>query len=268
MFLLNKKMYYKINDLIPKNNILCCSIINHTQDGMIYVDNTDYPQSFLLRNNAGTYYVSGNLHNKQFVDDLIKYLKTVENHNVYYDLYASSREWIDYIGKELSGNVVRLGRVNFEYNENFNFINTNRIDLPESYHLLEMDENLYEKYIAEIDKSYAMIFSSSHDFLTSSFGYCIIHENAFISACSAYHISENLTEVDVWTNSNYRNKGYATIVVSAFVNHCKEKGLKALWNADSGNAVSIHLAEKCGFEKTFEEQELWWHQDKWQIEHI
>ena len=110
-----------------------------------------------------------------------------------------------------------------------------------------MNEKLYEKYVAEIDSSYAMIFPSAHDFVTTSFGYCILHEDEFVSTCNAYHISKKHAEVDVWTNKNYRNKGYATIVVNAFVNRCKNKGLQAQWNADKGNVASIHLAKKCGF---------------------
>lgn len=266
MYLLDKDLYHIMNGIIPKDASLAHAIIEQIQDGEIYVDNTVQPKSYFIRNRSGAYYIGGDLNNKQFREPLIEYLKNKENHKIYYDLYASSSEWINYMEKELSGNVVRLGRVNFQHNEKSSTENMQAIDLPESFRLLPLDEELYERYVSEVDDSYAMIFSSAHDFVTKSFGFCILNQNEFVSTCNAYHISEHTAEVDVWTNNKYRNQGYATLVVYAFVEHCIKTNKLALWNSDKGNTASIHLASKCGFEKTYEEEELWWHEDKWQIE--
>ena len=196
MYLLDKDLYYIMNRIVPEDTCLNHAIIEQIQEGEIYVDNTEQPESYFIRNSSGAYYIGGNLNNKQFREQLAAYLKNKENHKIYYDLYASSSEWIDYMEKELSG-VVRLGRLNFQYNEKSCTEKIQAIDLPESFRLVALDEKLYERYVSEVDDSYAMIFSSAHDF---------------------------------------------------------------------ANAASIHLAKKCGFEKTYEEEELWWHEDKWQIE--
>lgn len=266
MYLLVKDSYHVMNNIIPEECSLGHAIIEQIQDGKIYVDNTVEPKSYFIRNSSGGYYVGGDLNNTQFREQLIEYLKNKENHKTYYDLYASSSEWIHYMEKELSGNVVRLGRINFEYNEKSCTEKMQVIDLPESFRLVALDEKLYEKYVSEVDDSYAMIFSSAHDFVTNSFGFCILNQNEFVSTCNAYHVSKHTAEVDVWTDSKYRNQGYATMVVREFVKHCRMKNQLPLWNADKGNIASNHLASKCGFEKIYEEEELWWHEDKWQIE--
>lgn len=117
MYLLVKDLYHVMNNIIPEECSLGHAIIEQIQDGKIYVDNTVEPKSYFIRNSSGGYYVGGDLNNTQFREQLIEYLKNKENHKTYYDLYASSSEWIHYMEKELSGNVVRLGRINFEYNE-------------------------------------------------------------------------------------------------------------------------------------------------------
>lgn len=268
MYLLEKELYDSMKNIVSNNgtNTLVQAVLEQIQEGMVYADNKENPKAYLIRNSSGAYFVGGDPTQKQFTEKLVEYLKDKNNHKIYFDLYSSSNEWIDIIEKELIGNVVRLGRVNYKYSPYGEKEKIQTEELQEPFRMVAMDESLYERYVSEIDGSYTAIFSSSHDFVTKSFGFCILNQDEIVSTCNAYHVCSHMAEVDVFTNNNYRNQGYGTIVVDAFVEYCKKKKLLAVWNADKGNEISQHLAQKCGFEYTYEEDELWWHEDKKQIE--
>jgi RimJ/RimL family protein N-acetyltransferase len=49
-----------------------------------------------------------------------------------------------------------------------------------------------------------------------------------------------------------RNRGFATAVAQAYLDHCMMHGWIPLWTADEINAASIAVAQNLGFEKVGE----------------
>ena len=162
----------------------------------------------------------------------------------------------------LEGHVVKLVRSIYCYkNLNKNMFYNFKSKVPKDFALKSMDEDLYNKYASEIDPSYSDIWGSSDQFLERGFGFCILHNGEFISACNTFYVGHGCAEIDIMTKSEHRGQGFATITCSAFIEHCLNYELIPTWDADLGNEPSNKLALKLGFEKEKDISILWWHEN-------
>jgi len=60
-------------------------------------------------------------------------------------------------------------------------------------------------------------------------------------------VSARHANIDVETVAPFRRGGLASLVCRAFIDHCRERGLTPLWEADDANAASRTLAHTLGF---------------------
>lgn len=88
-------------------------------------------------------------------------------------------------------------------------------------------------------------FESIDDFIDRGIGYAILHDGKIVSAATSFSIYDEGIEIEIATNSDYRKKGLATIVASALILDCLDKGKYASW--DGANPESVKLAEKLGY---------------------
>jgi len=118
--------------------------------------------------------------------------------------------------------------------------------LPEGYELKRIDESLVnEDSLHELSPEFTGLFDSTEDYLKRGLGFCIVHKGQVVSGASSFSIYDNGLEIEVATDSNHLKMGLATIVSSALILDCIEKGIYPNW--DAANPESLNLGKKLGY---------------------
>jgi len=118
--------------------------------------------------------------------------------------------------------------------------------LPEGYELKRIDESLVnEASLHEVSPDFTSQFDSAQDYLNRGLGFCIVHRGKVVSGASSFSIFDNGLEIEVATDDDHRNMGLATIVSSALILDCIEKGIYPNW--DAVDQKSHDLAKKLGY---------------------
>ena len=232
------------------------SVIENVQPGKIFVNCKEDPKSCLIASRGGKYIVVGDNTDSEFNRDLCKYLSDKRNHNIYYDLYASSDEWIDLLQNQLVGQTVTLSHTSFEFNES-KFFNQ-KIKVPEEFMVLPMNGKLFEQHQNSDRVDY---WGTKDNFLLHGIGFCVVIEDQIVCRCISGFVGNGRAEIDIYTHESYRNRGLAKLLCSVFINYCLTHRLVPNWGCDTGNKASARLATSLGFEKTNETKMLWWHED-------
>ncbi|SDW07709.1 GNAT family N-acetyltransferase [Paenibacillus sp. CF384] len=239
------------------------SVINHTQSGIVFVDNEMDPTCSLIVNSYGVYFLAGSGDNELFMNEVIAYLLNPQNHPNYYDLYASTSDLLQPISDRLAGKTVLLHRSSFSFDlSKFHNLRNSLHKLPEQFVMRRMDGRLFDKYQHELDSSYQSLWGSSKDFMDHGFGYCIMKDDQFVSVCNAMFVGGGYADIDIVTVDDYQKQGLATLTGVSFIEHCLNYNLIPNYNCDAGNQRSIQLARKLGFIHNHDYPMLWWHQDQ------
>jgi len=258
--------FNKVIQLLNNEKVHCTfayAVAEGKQPGRIYADNNVEPKCCLITCRSGKYLVAGDSRDNDFYGFVSEYLYNRENHGNYYDLYSSSQDWIVKLDDTLGDNAAKLSRQVFQWNYLYlSSISKWSRMLPKGFELKKMDADLFEKYIREMDSSYADLWETSNNFLENGFGFCILKDNEFVSVCNTYYVRDGSAEIDIVTKNEFRKQGFALIACSEFIKYCVNNSIKPIWDCDDGNENSKKLAEKLGFksEETYEMH--WWHKNK------
>lgn len=91
---------------------------------------------------------------------------------------------------------------------------------------------------------------SVEEFLSKSFGFCMLHGEEIVGWCLSEYNSEKECEVGIETVEAYRWQGIATLTASALIEHALAQGMTRIgWHCWADNEGSIATAERIGFEK-------------------
>jgi predicted acetyltransferase len=91
---------------------------------------------------------------------------------------------------------------------------------------------------------------SVDDFLAKSFGVCAIHENELAGWCLSEYNADERCEIGIETTSDYRQRGIATALTLAFLEHAFSHGITEVgWHCFKRNESSAKTALKAGFDK-------------------
>lgn len=78
--------------------------------------------------------------------------------------------------------------------------------------------------------------------------YRVMKGDRIISACLSCCVNEKDHEMSVETYDEEMNKGLATLVCTAYLEHCIENEITPHWSTLETNAESNQLGKKLGFE--------------------
>lgn len=118
--------------------------------------------------------------------------------------------------------------------------------IPEGYHLLPIDEELYHQSFQENwSKDLCSQFASYEEYKKIGLGYAVIYENHMVSGASSYTVYDKGIEIEIDTKKEFRRKGLALACASALILECQRLGLYPSW--DAANLDSVALAEKLGY---------------------
>lgn len=119
--------------------------------------------------------------------------------------------------------------------------------VPQGYELRKIDRVLYDKCLQNpATADFVAAFESKEQYLELGLGYVLLKGEEIVSGASSYTGYKQGIEIEVDTVESERGKGLATVCCATLILKCLEKRLYPSW--DAHNLVSVHLAEKLGYE--------------------
>jgi RimJ/RimL family protein N-acetyltransferase len=222
------------------------AVLAGTAPGQVWGDDPDHPRVALLQSPEG-YYLAGDAgHAESYAA-----LKEALPHHAY--LILDPPAWADVLDRVWGNRAARRHpRLHLLLRA---FRLTHWRDLvPEGYQLTTVDRALLARDELENHDAVAEWIDGWHsadDFEENGFGYCLVYEReATIAAwCIADSVLGGRCEMGVTTDLRHRQRGLATVAVSAAVEQCLERGFDEIgWHCLRSNAGSIAVARKVGFE--------------------
>jgi GNAT superfamily N-acetyltransferase len=93
-------------------------------------------------------------------------------------------------------------------------------------------------------------WNGKEDFVTNAMGVFVEKKNdSPVSLCYAAAVANQVAEIDVLTTENYRGKGFAKSLVSAFISICTSKNVIPNWDCFGDNIPSRATALGLGFKE-------------------
>lgn len=119
--------------------------------------------------------------------------------------------------------------------------------LPTGYELKKIDGDIYDMCLSDpVSEDFVSSFGSKEKYLKLGRGMVILKDDKIVSGASSYTRYQEGIEIEVDTMAEERCKGLATVVCAALILQCLDEGLYPSWDAQ--NKISVHLAEKLGYE--------------------
>ncbi len=126
--------------------------------------------------------------------------------------------------------------------------------LPEGFDLRQVDVGLLAEgrfknpeYLTEEMLSER---PSVEEFCQKSFGVCLSHEDEIVGWCLSEYNTGDRCEVGIATREDYRHRGIATLMTTAFTELAFSRGVRRVgWHCYAFNTASRATALKAGFEK-------------------
>ncbi len=259
MYELQIEDYVKIRPLFRPldHHLAVTAILEGTVPARVLVDHPTHPQAALTWTKR-RYYLSGSPDNDAFNAALSRFLseridsQQPRSGSVLFVLYYAPDAWELQVDEILSpGFPIRAERQYFEFQ-------ALRSDwpalLPEGFTLQFVDRALLERghlaNLEELKQEMSSERQSTEDFLTKSFGVCIVHGDEIVGWCLSEYNSAGRCEVGIEVLKPYRRRGLATVMVSALVEHAFSEGISRIgWHCYASNLASGATARRVGFEK-------------------
>ena len=92
-------------------------------------------------------------------------------------------------------------------------------------------------------------WNSRDDFCERGFGFCLTNVDAIAGWCTAEYVSANQCGIGIETIEAFQNRGFATLMASAFVEYCAAHRIAPHWDAAQSNTPSLAVARKVGLTK-------------------
>ncbi|MEG7379663.1 GNAT family N-acetyltransferase [Bacillus subtilis] len=225
------------------------SILEQTIPGVVYVDDHNFPKSFLIGTESGIYFIAGEEGNQDFNDFIAEYYEKQAKSTKRFTLFSSSDTWDRVMKTILKDELNQMKRVAFSFQQKPSIT---ELQLPKGFVLKKIDEDIISNS-TEFNKAYYEEYwgSVSH-FSSKGFGFAVLHGNHVVSECTSIFLGHNRAEMDIYTLEDYRGMGLAYGVGSEFIKYGLKHGIIPSWDCDVCNNSSITLAAKLGFKKIIE----------------
>lgn len=243
MLKLESKDYNIIKKLIKNSsqNLSIHAVINGVMPGEIFVDSKENPTSVLIQTSECNL-LAGNPNNERFNSEIKEYL------DFWDDLTLDTDEWEPKITEVHKNKFIR------KYKRRHYVLH----QIKHSIHNVENGfflEKVDPRYVSECnlknsEKVMAWIndWGNADNFLNHGVGFMIRNEDTIISWSLTDCRYDERAAIGVHCDSNYRNRGFGTIVAAATADYCLSNGITEIdWLCVDTNVGSIAIAEKLGF---------------------
>lgn len=131
------------------------------------------------------------------------------------------------------------------------FVIPEDVEIPKDYRITLMDEVAFKKH----PFSHGVNYFSWDDFERNGIGAVVLYKGEIVASASSFISLNGEVELDVSTKESHRGKKLAEACISYMLQDCMERGLIVHWDAQ--NDISLHLAQKFGFELETEYLVYW-----------
>jgi RimJ/RimL family protein N-acetyltransferase len=128
--------------------------------------------------------------------------------------------------------------------------------VPAGFRMQRLDAELIERTGKQL-----VTWRSRDDFLERGFGFCLLCGDNVVSECFSAFVSGGKVEISIDTAQEYRRRGLATLVASAFIEHCLAQELEPNWECWWENVASCGLAAKLGFKAPTDHAVYYWEEE-------
>ena len=121
--------------------------------------------------------------------------------------------------------------------------------LPEGYEIRRIDSEIYDLILSADDDDLEYLigdFETKEAFLEKGRGFVVLKDGSVVAGASSEYCYRCGIEVEIDTVRSERRKGLATAVGAKLILSCMDDGLEPVW--DAANLISVHLAEKLGYQ--------------------
>ena len=118
--------------------------------------------------------------------------------------------------------------------------------LPPGIAIVSMDRALAERTDAGLGEHIGNFWGGYDRFLADGFGFCAMDGGAIAGVAYAAGASRRFANISIFTVPPYRRRGLATLLATAFIRSCLERGLVPTWDADRDNEASAAIALRLG----------------------
>jgi RimJ/RimL family protein N-acetyltransferase len=226
---------------------LILSVIQKKQRGWVFVNNPVEPVSAIIVTKSGFMQLVGTENDKGFESDVFEFFKLPNPDLPTYLLwYLPSFQAQKKLDEYIPQYVRRRERVRFVFKNQIE----NLVQCRPGFSVRFLERDLIQKvehFNLDIGSRF---WSSIDDFLENGIGACVIKDDEIVSLCYSACIVNNLAEVDVVTQEEYRGMGLAVIAAQNFMSECVRRGITPTWDCFVNNVPSMRLAILLGYTKT------------------
>lgn len=243
-------------------DLLLPAILEQNSPAQIWLDDRSKPRSVFLWDKANNvFYLSGDQRNKLFNDELgtlirqrvVPELRT--RRRLHFRIQATSEAWVPIL--PLVFRDICLARGTYMLFSHQKRIKSDwQTSMPSHFCIKQIDKKflcsaLYDNKEFLLEEIRSM-WPSMERFVRFGFGFSLVTEKRIVCWCTAEYVSSGKCGIGIETIPEYRNRGFATITASAFVEYCIHKGIRPHWESNIDNLASRRVAEKVGFVKELE----------------
>lgn len=132
----------------------------------------------------------------------------------------------------------------------------------ENVRVLSIDEALLEEKVLNqlsfLKDKISHFWTTVDDFLKYGFGYIAVHNDDIASVCLSAFVADEMHAIDIETIEVYRRRNYGALVVRAYAEECKSRGVHPYWDCSPSNTGSIRLAKSMGLSLDFNYKVYWY----------
>lgn len=255
IFELKEKHFGKIMPIIKKlqyrPSLIC--IVNRNNTGRIFVDDANNPKTALVWTRWGFNYLVGHHTNNRFNKAIRKHI--LENLIPEGIKLKQETGFILYIHPENFCTIIEelfVEKLPLKDHRNIFTFNSEKFKkhlgwrkkIPEGFEIKRIDKTLAKR----LSDTIGWNWDSVDNFLSKGFGFSLLTGQKIVSSCYSIFVGKNTYEIEINTHPTYRGRGFATLVASAFIDHCLSNGLTPHWECWKGHTTSNRLAGELGFE--------------------
>lgn len=237
----------------PHLRLVASAVVAGNSPGLFWVDDIPQPRTAALWDQTHALYLAGEADNAAFNDALGRFMgETITQAVDVLKIYPASGNWNPVIETLYPYAALHQPQRVFYCLGTLNLPNW-RERLPEGFRVSSINDNFaalsilrnFDRLREEIESCW----NALADFQQHGFGFCAHDAETIVGWCTAEYVSGNQCGIGIETVETHQRQGFATLVASAFAEHCLEHGITAHWDAWQRNTPSVATAEKVGFVK-------------------
>ncbi|WP_413404659.1 GNAT family N-acetyltransferase [Paenibacillus amylolyticus] len=247
-------------DSIQNKAVYVRSVIDHTQQGRVFVNEERSPTSVLITSNGGFYGLAGDEEDELFIADVVQFMNEESNHPGFFALGVFTTAWANKIDSYHIRHGKKITRTYYSFNPKkfLKLYSGQDTIVQKPFEYLPLNAVIAQEYRQKFYPYYQLVWSSTEQFVEHGIGHFIKKNDQLVSVCTSPYVGGGYAEIDIITIEEFKRQGLASQLGILFIKDCLVKNLIPNWSCHSDNLASNELATKLGFEKIGEHPMYWY----------